>query len=84
MICSSGKCQENKNDAWFVHILEFIYGNFSYLEIFIVLERNIPSPFHAQLLMFDFSVRIYSLFITFFIKIIIHRLIIIIIIIHFA
>lgn len=73
MICSSGKCQENKNDAWFV------FGNFYSFK-----ERNIPSPFHAQLLMFDFSVRIYSLFITFFIKIIIHRLIIIIIIIHFA
>lgn len=57
----------------------FIFGNFYSFK-----ERNIPSPFHAQLLMFDFSVRIYFLFITFFIKIIIHRLIIIIIIIHFA
>lgn len=56
--------------------------SFHRLEIFTVLKKEIiPSPdFHAQLMMFDFSVRIYSLFITFFIKIIIHRVIIIIII----
>lgn len=76
MICTSDKCNENKNDRLFVSS----FGNFYSFE-----ERNIPSPdFHAQLMMFDFSVRIYSLFITFFIKIIIHRVIIIIIIIYFA
>lgn len=75
MIRTSGKCK------WKVKVMR----DSSIFGIFTVLKKEIFDLviFNAQLLMFDFSVRIYSLFITFLIKIIIFR-VIRIIIIYFA